>query len=125
MKPIALTRAEREAVQSWRLPHPPPRGQRKMDARSLQRQGLAPAHIRRLGAMTKATFERYRHEDRHGGLAQLTQGPFPRRQSPWADSRPRMEAALRQRPPARVAAAAARIAALPGRARGPTQGRQG
>jgi transposase len=124
MKQIEFTTAEREALQYWRFHHPHPRVQRKMEALYLKSQGLAPAQISRLCAMSKPTCYRYLHEYRQGGIAKLTEVPFHRRQSQLADYRTSIEADFRQRPPASVAEAAARIADLTGLARGPTQVRQ-
>jgi len=124
MKQIEFTIAEREALQYWRFHHPHPRVQRKMEALYLKSQGLAPAQISRLCAITKPTFYRYLHEYRQGGIEKLTQVPFHRRQSQLADYRMSIEADFRQRPPASVAEAAARLADLTGLERGPTQVRQ-
>src|SRR5262245_16044219 len=124
MDKIALTTTEREALHSWRFHHPHPRVQLKMEALYLQSQGLASAAIWRLCAMAKTTFYRSLHAYRVGGLEALKEVPFHQQQSPWAAYRTRIEAALRQRPPARVAEAAARMADLPGLQRGPTQVRQ-
>jgi transposase len=95
-----------------------------MEALSLKSQGLAPAQISRLCAISKPTFYRYLHEYRQGGIAKLTEVPLHRRQRQLADYRTSMEADFRQRPPASVAEAAARIADLTGLERGPTQVRQ-
>src|SRR4029434_8625664 len=119
MKQIELTRAEREAWQYWRFHHPHPRVQRKMEALYLKSQGLAPAQISRLCAITQPTFYRYLHEYRQGGIETLTQVPLHRRQSQLADDRTSIEADFRQRPPASVAEAAARIADLTGLPRCP------
>ena len=124
MDKMECTTAEREALQYGRFHQPPPRVQHKMEALYLQSQGLTPEAIRRLCAISHPTFSRSLHADREGGSAQLHEVPLPRRQSPWAAYRTRMEAAVRPRPPASVAAAAARIAALTGLQRGPTQVRQ-
>lgn len=124
MDKIEFTTAEREALQYWRFHHPHPRVQRKMEALYLQSQGLTPAVISRLCAISKPTFYRYLREYREGGIAKLKEVPFHRRQSQLAVYRTSIEADLRQRPPASVAEAAARIAALTGLQRGPTQVRQ-
>ena len=121
---MELTTAEQEALHSGRFHHPHPRVQRHMEALSLQRQGRAPDAIRRLGAMAQPPLSRSFPAYRAGGSATLQEGPWHRRQGQWAASRPRMEAAVRQRPPARGAEAAVRIAALTGLQRGPTPGRQ-
>ena len=114
----------RAALPSWRLHHPQPRGQRTMEVRSLQSQGLASAAIWRLCSMSHTTFSRYRHASRVGGIEALKEVPFPQQQSQWAAYRTRIAADVRQRPPARVAEAAARMADLTGLQRGPPQGRQ-
>jgi len=124
MDKIEFTTAEREALQYWRFHHPHPRVQRKMEALYLQSQGVAPATILRLCAISKPTFYRYLHAYRAGGIAKLQEVPFHRRQSQLAAYRTSIEADLRQRPPASVAEAAARIAQLTGLERGPTQVRQ-
>jgi len=124
MDKIEFTTAERETLHSWRFHHPHPRVQRKMEALYLKSQGLAPDAIGRLCAISPTTFYRYLREYREGGIAKLTEVPFHRRRSQLADYRTSIEADLRQRPPASVAEAAARIADLTGRQRGPTQVRQ-
>jgi hypothetical protein len=124
MDQIELTTTEREALHSWRFPHPPPRVQRNMEALDLQRQGVASEAIWRLCAMAQPTFSRSLHASRVGGIEALKEVPFPQPQSPVVAYRTRSEADWRPRPPASGAEAAARIAALPGRQRGPPQGRQ-
>ena len=116
--------AERETLHYWRFHHPHPRVQRKMEALYLQSQGLAPAEIQRLCAMSTTTFYRYLHEYREGGIAKRKEVPLPRRRSQLADYRASIAADLRQRPPASVAEAAARIADLTGLQRRPTHVRQ-
>jgi transposase len=124
MDKIEFTTAEGEALHYWRFHHPHPRVQRKMEALYLKSQGLAPAAICRLGAISKPTFYRYLHAYREGGIEKLPEVSLHRRQSLLADYRTSIEADLRQRPPASVAEAAARIATLTGLQRGPTQVRQ-
>lgn len=124
MDKIECTTAERETLHDWRFHHPPPRVQRKMEALYLKSQGLAPEDIRRLCAISTTTFSRYLHAYREGGIAKLHEVPGHRRRRQLADYRASIAADLRQRPPASVAEAAARIAALTGLQRGPTQVRQ-
>jgi transposase len=95
-----------------------------MEALSLKSQGLAPEDIARLCAISKATFYRDLHAYRTGGIEKLHEVSLHRRQSPLTDYRTSIAADFRQRPPASVAEAAARIADLTGLARGPTQVRQ-
>jgi transposase len=124
MDKIEFTTTERKALHYWRFHHPHPRVQLKMEALYLKSQGLAHEDIWRLCAISKTTFYRYLHEYREGGIAQLQEVSFHRRQSPLADYRASIEADLRQRPPASVAEAAVRIAQLTGLERGPTQVRR-
>jgi transposase len=67
---------------------------------------------------------RYLREYRVGGIEALKEVPFHQQQSQLAAYRTSIEADARQRPPASVAEAAARIADLTGLRRGPTQVRQ-
>ncbi len=124
MDQMELTTAERETVPSWRFHHPHPRRQLKMEALSLKSQGLGPEAICRLCAIAKTTFSRDLYEDRAGGIDTLKEVSLHQRQSQLAAYRTSREADVRQRPPATVAEAAARIAALTGLERGPTQVRQ-
>ena len=124
MDKMEFTTAEREALHYWRFHHPHPRVQRKMEALYLKSQGLAPEAISRLCAISKPTLYRYLHAYREGGIAKLQEVPFHRRQGQLAAYRTSIEADLRQRPPASVAEAAVRIAALTGLRRGKTQVRQ-
>ena len=98
MDKVECTTTARDALRSWRLHHPHPRVQRKMEALSLKSQGLAPADLCRLCSIAQPTFSRSLHTYHDGGIAALKEGPLYRRQSPWAAYRPSMEADLRQRP---------------------------
>ena len=122
MDKMEFTTAEREALHYWRFHHPHPRVRRKMEALYLKSQGLAPEAISRLCAISKPTLYRYLHAYREGGIAKLQEVPFHRRQGQLAAYRTSIEADLRQRPSARVAEAAVRIAALTGLRRGPAPG---
>lgn len=124
MDKIEFTTTEREALHYWRFHHPHPRVQRKMEALYLHSQGLAPEDIWRLCAISKTTFYRYLHAYHEGGIEKLQEVSLPRRQSALAGYRSSIEADLRQRPPASVAEAAARIAQLTGLERRPTQVRR-
>jgi transposase len=124
MDKIEFTTTERDALHYWRFHHPHPRVQRKMEALYLKSQGLAPEDISRLCAISKTTFYRYLHEYRTGGIEKLKEVPFHQRQSQLADYRTSIEATFRQCPPATVAEAGARIEALTGLTRGPTQVRR-
>lgn len=124
MNKIEYTTTERDALRYWRFHHPHPRVQRKLEALYLQSQGLAPSDICRLCSISPTTFYRYLHTYQDGGIEALKTVPFARRQSQLAAYHTSIEADFRQRPPATVAEAAARIAALTGLKRGPTQVRQ-
>lgn len=124
MDKVEFTTTEREALHYWRFHHPHPRVQRKMEALYLKSQGLAPADICRLCAISKTTLYRYLHTYHDGGIDTLKEVPFYRQQSQLAAYHTSIEADFRQRPPASVAEAAARIADLTGLERGPTQVRQ-
>ncbi len=95
-----------------------------MEALSLQSHGLAPEDIARLCAIAKTTFSRYLHAYRTGGIEKRLEVSLHRRQGPLTDYRTSSEADLRQRPPATVAEAAARMAPLTGLERRATQVRQ-
>ena len=124
MDKIECTTPERAALHSWRFHHPHPRVQRKMEALSLKSQGLAPEDIARRWAISKTTFSRSLHAYRTGGIATLHEVSFHRRQRQLTAYRTRIAADCRQRPPATVAEAAARIAQRTGLARRATPGRQ-
>ena len=86
MDQIELTTTEREALHSWRFPHPPPRVQRNMEALDLQRQGVASEAIWRLCAMAQPTFSRFspcvscrRHRGPQRGALSLS-----RRRAQWS-----------------------------------------
>ena len=124
MDKFEFTTTERNALHYWRFHHPHPRVQRTMEALYLKSQGLAPEDICRLCAISKTTFYRYLHTYRDGGIERLKEVRFYRRQSQLAEYCTSIEADFRQRPPASVAEAAARIAALTGCERGLTQVRR-
>jgi hypothetical protein len=54
MDPMEFSPAEREAFQYGRFPHPPPRGQRKLEVLSLKSQGVAAAEVCRLCASARS-----------------------------------------------------------------------
>src|SRR6266540_368071 len=74
--------------------------------------------------IAKTTFSRYLHAYRPGGIEKLHEVSLHRRQSQLTDYRTSIEADFRQRPPATVAEAAARMAPLTGLERRATQVRQ-
>lgn len=124
MLKIEFTTAEIEALRHWRFHHPQPQVQRKLEALYLRSQGVAPEKIIHLCAISRSTFYRYLRQYRAGGLEQLTQLNHNRRHSQLADHRATIEAYFRQHPVATIAEACAKIEALTGLKRGPTQVRQ-
>ena len=116
--------AEREALQYWRFHHPHPWGQRKMEVLYLKSQGVAPAEVCRLCAISRSTYARYLREYRCGGLAKLKARPKGHQHSELEAYRALLAADFRQRPPLSVVEAAQRIAQLTGLKRGRTQVRQ-
>lgn len=124
MLKIACSAEDIAALRHWRFHHPDPRIQVRMEALYLRSQGVANADIVRLCGISKASFHRYLHAYGSGGLEALKRIEQYRPQSELQKHRPTLEASLRQHPPATVAEAAARIEALTGIARKPTQVRQ-
>jgi transposase len=124
MLKIPFSEANIKALRYWRFPHPDPRVQVGMEALYLRSQGVANGEILRLCGISKASFHRYLAAYATGGLEELTRLKHYRPQSALQAHRPTLEAALQQHPPATVAEAAARIEALTGIARKPTQVRQ-
>jgi len=112
------------ALQYWRFHHPDPRVQVRMEALYLRSQGVANRDIPRLCGMSKASFHRYLTAYATGGIERLQYFEPRRPRSLLHQHRPTIEADFQQRPPATVAEAAARIEALTGISRRPTQVRQ-
>jgi len=124
MLKITFSAADIKALQYWRFQHPDPRVQVRMEALYLRSQGVPTRALPRLCGISKSSFHRYLNAYRTGGIEQLKH--FEPRQ-PWSAlhaHRPAIEAEFRQQPPTTVAEAAARIEALTGIARKPTQVRQ-
>jgi transposase len=113
-----------EALRHERFHHPHPHVQVKMEVLYLKSQGLPSAQIQRLCAISKATYYRYLEEYRTGGLARLKEIPVSPRESALQEYRGTLEAYFLAHPPATVAEAQAKMAALTGITRGPTQVRQ-
>jgi transposase len=121
---ISVGKADMEALRYWRFQPPDPRVQVGMEALYLRSQKVAKGAILRLGGISQASFHRYLQAYVTGGIEQL-QHIAPRRpRSALHQHRTTIEAAFQPRPPATVAEAAARIEALTGIVRKPTQGRQ-
>jgi transposase len=121
---ITFTEDAIAALRHWRFHHPDPRIQMRMEALYLRSQGVTNRDILRLCGISKASFHRYLSAYVTGGIAQLKhREPRLLRSALHRQRRP-IEADFQQRPPATVAEAAARIEALTGIARKPTQVRQ-
>jgi transposase len=124
MLTINFSAADLSALQYWRFHHPDQRVQVRMEALYLRSQGVANRDIPRLCGISKASFHRYLKAYVSGGIAQLQYFEPRRPRSALYPHRTTIEAEFRPRPSATVAEAAARIAALTGIVRKPTQVRQ-
>jgi transposase len=121
---ISFGEADIEALRYWRFQHPDPRVQVRMEALYLRSQKVANGEILRLCGISKASFHRYLKAYVTGGIEQLKHFEPRRPRSALHHYRTTIEAEFQQRPPATVAEAAARIEALTGIVRKPTQVRQ-
>lgn len=121
---ITFSETDIKALQYWRFQHPDPRVQVRMEALYLRSQGVPTRDIPRLCGISKSSFHRYLNAYVTGGIEQLKHLEPRRPRSALHHHRPTIEAEFRQRPPTTVAEAAARIEALTGIARKPTQVRQ-
>jgi transposase len=121
---IAFTEADIEALRYWRFHHPDPRVQVRLEALYLRSQGVANGEIQRWCGISKASFQRYLMIYVSGGIDALKRIEHYRPHSELHSHRSTLEAAFAQDPPATVAEAAVRIAAVTGIERKPTQVRQ-
>ena len=121
---ITFRETDIEALRYWRFHYPDPRIQVRMEAIYLRSQRVANRDIPRLCGISKARFHRYLHAYVSGGIEPLKHREPHRPRSALHRHRATIEAEFRQQPPATVAEAAARIEALTGIARKPTQVRQ-
>jgi transposase len=121
---IAFAEVEIEALRYGRFHHPDPRVQVRLEALYLRSQGVANADIQRLCGISKASFHRFLTIYASGGIAALKRIEHYRPHSELHSHRPTLAAVFAQAPPATVAEAAARIAAVTGIERKPTQVRQ-
>lgn len=121
---ISFSEADIEALRYWRFQHPDPRVQVRMEALYLRSQRVANGEILRLCGLSKASFHRHLKAYGTGGIEQLRHFEPRRPRSALHHHRTTIEAEFQQRPPTTVAEAAARIEALTGIARKPTQVRQ-
>ena len=121
MLKLTSSEAELTALRYWRFHHPDPRVQVRKEALYLRSQEVANGEIIRWCGISKASFHRYLDAYATGGIEQLKQSEHSRPQSQLHPHRPTLEAYFQQHPPATVAEAAAKIEALTGIARKPTQ----
>ena len=124
MLKISFSEADIEALRYGRFQYPDPRVHVRMEALYLRSQKVANGEILRLCGISKASFHRYLTAYVTGGIAQLKHFEPRRPRSALHHHRTTIEAEFQQRPPATVAEAAARIEALTGIVRKPTQVRQ-
>jgi transposase len=124
MLKLTFSEADLEALRYWRFQHPDPRVQVRMEALYLRSQRVANRDILRLCGISKASFHRYLQAYSTGGIEQLKHFAPRRPRSALHQHRTTIEAEFQQRPPATVVEAMARIEALTGIARKPTQVRQ-
>jgi transposase len=121
---IAFADAEIAALRYGRFHHPDPRIQVRLEALYLRSQGVANADIQRLCGISKASFHRFLTIYASGGIEALKRIEHYRPPSELSPHHATLEAVFAQAPPATVAEAAARIAAVTGIERKPTQVRQ-
>jgi len=121
---ITCSEADSAALQYWRFQHPDPRIHVRMAALYLRSQRVPTRDIPRRCGISKASFHRSRKAYATGGIEQLIHRAPRQPRSALHPHRTTIDADFRQRPPATVAAAAARIEARTGIARQPTQVRQ-
>lgn len=124
MLKITFREADIEALRYWQFHHPDPRIQVRMEALYVRSQQVANGDIMRLCGISKASFHRSIHAYVTGGIEQLKHLEPRRPRSALHPHRATIEAEFRQHPPATVAEAVARIEALTGMTRKPTQVRQ-
>jgi transposase len=124
MKKITFSQEEIEALRYGRFHHPDHRVQLKMEVLYLKSQGVAKEEILRLCGVSRATFHRYLEQYRAGGIERLKQTKVYRPRSELHQYRAVIEADLRRDPPATVVEAGARIEAMTGIVRKPSQIRQ-
>jgi transposase len=121
---ITCRETDIEALRYWRFHPPDPRLQVRLEAIYWRRQRVANRDIPRRCGISTASFQRDLHADVSGGIEQLKHLEPHRPRRALHPHRATIEAEFRQQPPATVAEAAARIEALTGVARNPTQVRQ-
>jgi transposase len=98
--------------------------QLKREAVYLRGQKLENKRIQQICGISKATFSRYLHDYREGGVERLKELNFHRQESEVIGHKTRLEDYFREHPPASVAEASAKIEEMTGIKGGPTQTRK-
>lgn len=121
MLKLSFTPEEIEALHQGRFHQPHPRIRLKMETLYLKSQGLGSGETARLCRISESTLRRYLQDYAVGGIEKLKEVSFHRPQRELAQYREVLAAAFTEQPPTTVAEAAARIKALTGLERKPTQ----
>jgi len=121
MLKITFNEADVQALQQQRFAHPEAVVRVKMEALYLKSQGVAHQDIARWCGISTNTLRRYFRQYLAGGLEQLQAKTRSCPHSALEAHRVQLQAAFQQHPPRSIAEAAARIAALTGIRRQPTQ----
>jgi transposase len=121
---ISLSEEDIEALRYGRFQHPDPRVHVRLEALSRRSQKVANGEILRLCGISQARFHRDLTASVTGGMAPLQHCQPRRPRRALHPHRTTIEAAFQPRPPATGAEAAARIEALTGIWRQPTQVRR-
>jgi transposase len=121
---LVLTDEVRWQLAEQRYRHPHPRVQQRMEVLWLLSQGESLSRAAELAGVSRTTAWRFVRAFRAGGIAQLSEWEWDSPGSELAAHRESLESEFRARPPHTAAEAAARIEALTGVRRGPTQVRE-
>jgi transposase len=118
---IDFTQEQIKSLQHERFHHPHPQVQRKMEAVYLKSQGIRHKEICRLTGICAMTLCTYLHEYKDGGIEKLKELNSYKPQSELMTHRQSIEEYFRTHPPATVKEAMAKIEAVTGIKRSPTQ----
>ncbi len=121
MLKITFSEEDVQALQQARFEHPDVRVRVKMEVLYFKSQDFAHQEIAYLGGISTSTGRRYLQASEAGGLAQLQSDARYRAPHDLAQYHAVLAACFRERPPASVAEAGARIKELTGWERQPTQ----
>lgn len=121
---LNFTDEDRAQLAYQRFHHPHPRVQQRMEVLWLLSQGESPTRAAELAGVSRTTAWRFVRAFRAGGIARLSQIAWDSPPSELVSHQESLAAEFRQRPPHTTAEAAARIEALTGVRRRPTQVRE-